>query len=220
VALTVSLPAGLTAPAVAPASSLGGSLPLPGAFALPSSPLLAQAFSPLSGVAAAGSAGTAGESGPALVRAPADAAAPGDVGRLVVVAQALDTNPDGTAPGSQGSGWSGKAAFSPALVERVLDAVFGLWDWFRSTPVPIPAVRWITAPAAETEADAADKDGAAPALPAPAGDDPPDGTSPWVWAGAGALAAAAVLGGEHAWRARGRADERRPWTVDPGLPVA
>src|SRR5262249_23079227 len=109
---------------------------------LPSSPLVAQAFSPLNGVAAPGGAGADGGDR-LLVRALAPADAPSALlGVLIGTQPPLGDTTDVTvlppSPSAAPSPAPGRSVANFDAVLRVVDAFFESWGWF-GVPTPAPA---------------------------------------------------------------------------------
>ncbi len=202
--LLTGAPDGATPPAApatadagaSPAASSGG--PLPGTFTLPSSALLAQGFSPLEGIAAAGGSGYTGGDR-VLVRAPADASPANALLGLVIVTTAplttppdVDPSPAPTAPATP-EGSSGQGSAAPVPMMQVLDLMFEMWQWLGASSPSAPGA---TAPLPPAEGGAAEARLVAP--PARDSHEPPAEAGrdlSWVYACAlavGALAAPVV----------------------------
>jgi hypothetical protein len=176
--------------AVTPAAANG---PLPGVFGLPGSALLAQGFSPLDGVLAAGGADYAGGDR-LLVRAPADAAPANPLLSLVIVTQApLAASGEGEqtpGPGPAAPGGStGQGAATSESLSRMLDVLFEFWGWFA-----IPAPSGTTVPLTPSQ-DGDGDDGLGVVVPSPSAREAlagPDADLAWAWAWA--LAAGVMAG--------------------------
>jgi hypothetical protein len=131
-----------SAPPPATPAATASFLPLAGFLSLPSSPLVAQAFSPLNGVAAPGGAGADGGDR-LLVRALMSADAPSALlGVLIGTQPPLGDTADVTAlspsaPTAQ-SPATGQSVANFDAVLRVVDAFFESWGWF-GLPTPAPA---------------------------------------------------------------------------------
>jgi hypothetical protein len=191
--------AGNTPPAVTPVGSASGFLP--GIFALPSSGLLAQGFSPLEGVLAAGGADFTGGDR-LLVQTPTYSNAANSLLNLVIVTQAPLTPPaEGdqsvakppTTPNGQ-SLQSGTAV--PEMAARLLDFLFEFWGWF-SAPLPAPEPPEAAEPSPPAEGGSGEGDLSA-IVPVPNGPEVHDGAwaeASWVWVSAlagGAMAMAPI----------------------------
>jgi hypothetical protein len=193
---------------VTPASA-GGPLGMAGLLTLPSSPLIAQAFSPLSGVAAPGGAGADGGSR-LIVQAPA----PGGLenlllGVLIGTQPPLPDAAEPPAPSLAGGQSAAPVDLNTAL--RVVDVFFESWGWF-ALPAPVPTPTPDTAPTTPPaeEDGATGGEGLGAAIPAADRHAPADGDpAPWVVA----LAAGAALIPQRRRRRSGRIG-----LVDPVLP--
>jgi hypothetical protein len=209
------LVAGTPAPVVAPAST-GSPLPAVGLLTLPSSPLVAQAFSPLNGVAAPGGAGSDGGDR-LLVRGPAPTGPSLLLGILIGTQPPLVAGGDEaaespppvpTAPGPT----AGQSAANLDAILRAVDEFFESWGWFSlpaPAPVAPPAAPDSATPAPPTVGDGGAGDGADD--PQAGRRAPDDGPAPWVLA----LAAGAALVPDR--RRRAPAPGGRVGTVDAGL---
>jgi hypothetical protein len=187
---------GGTAPVATPAASSNAALP--GAFVLPGSGLLAQGFSPLDGVLAAGGATYIGGDR-LLAHAPADTGAGNALLSLVIVTQAplnlpseADSSP--TPDPTPAAASSGQGGASVEVLTRMLDMMFEFWGWF-SAPTPAPA-----APDTATPVVPADGGGAEGGLgvisPAPGPRTEPAGAASdasWAWALAVGLMAVPLI---------------------------
>jgi len=145
---------------VSPAASSGALLPLAGIFTLPSSSLLAQGLSPLSGVAAPGSDGSPAAGAQLAVRGPTTPGTDTSLLGLLIVIQPPSPDPphDPPNPGSgAGSGQAGSAAPTLDSIMHVLDVFFEYWGLF-STPAPAPQTPAPVAPSPGPPADTGDGD--------------------------------------------------------------
>jgi hypothetical protein len=187
---------------VTPAAS-GGSLP--GAFTLPSSAVLAQAYSPLTGVAPAGGTDATAPGDRLVVRAVITPDATNALVSLLIVTQApLEAAPEvpplAVAPAPATGGGSQPAPPAETLT-RMVDLLFEFWGWM-NVPMPGPSVTPGAAPAAPAP-DEGEEGLGATAPVRPADEREPDvGGAAWAWAWACALAAGGLALPERRRRAR------------------
>jgi hypothetical protein len=179
-----------SAPAPGPVTtaSTGGPLGMAGLLTLPSSPLIAQAFSPLNGVAAPGGAATDGGSR-LIVQAPAASGLESLL--LGVLIGTQPPLPDAAAEPPAQSPAGGQADADLDTVLRVVDVFFESWGWFSlPAPVPTPAPAPATPTPSAAEDGVSGGDGLGAALPQADRHAPADG-DPAAWVVA--LAAGAAL---------------------------
>ena len=203
---------------VSPGASSTVFLPVAGLINLPSSSLLAQGLSPLSGVVAPGSDGSLAGGNLLAVRG---TMTPGTdtalLGLLIATQPAIDTPTDPTSTGPTPGGASGQAALAaPTLdtVLRVLDTFFEYWNLY-STPAPQTPAPVAPTPAPTPDAGDGD-DGGLGAVPQ--GDGTRDEAGEWQWGWACAIAAGAFLAPQIRHRKRAHGGTRRIPIVDATPP--